>query len=169
MSNLQLQADDRNTATLIEERSNIKALASAMTASIEAGEIDELKPTTNHFFVPDTKSGLNVYAREMKLPKGAVAVGKIHRGRTLNIISQGKFDTVIDGETVTIQAPHIWVSQPGVQKAAYITEDVTWVNIHITEHEAESKLPMIEKDVIAETFDELGLIDNIVALSNKGE
>ena len=163
------QQSNRNSPALIKERASIKALAASMAVGIESGELTALETITNHFFVPDTKTGLNVYARELKLPKGAVAVGKIHKGQTLNIISQGKFDTIIDGETVSIEAPHIWVSQPGVQKAAYITEDVTWINIHITEYNSESKLPLIEKDVIAKTFEELDLIDSVDALSIKGE
>jgi len=160
---------NRNDVTLIEERAKIQALAASIKAGIEAGELEPLEAITNHFFVPDTKSGLNIYARELKLPKGAVAVGKIHKGQTLNIISQGKFTTVIDGENVDIEAPHIWVSEPGVQKAAYILEDVTWINIHITEHSSEDGLPLIEKDVIAETFEELGLIDNTIAIGDTGE
>ncbi len=159
---------NRNDVTLIKERARITQLASAITKGIEDGEFEAVEAITNHFFVPDIKSGLNIYARELKLPKGAVAVGKIHKGRTLNIISQGRFATIIDGETVEIDAPHIWVSEPGVQKAAHILEDVTWVNIHITEHNSEEGLPLIEKEVIAETFEELGLIDNIVALDDKG-
>ena len=160
---------NRNDITLIEERAKIKALAASMKESIANGEYDEVKAEHNHYFVPDTKSGLFLYAREMRLPKGTVAVGKIHKGRTLNIISQGKFTTIIDGEKVTIEAPHIWVSEPGVQKAAYIEEDVSWTNVHITEHNSEDKLPLIEKDVIAETFEELGLIDNTIAIGDTGE
>jgi len=155
---------NRNDITLIQERENIKALASEMKRMIATGEGEEVTAEHSHYFCPDAKTGLFLYAREMKLPKGAVAVGKIHKGRTLNIINKGKFTTIINGETITIEAPHIWISEPGVQKAAYIMEDVSWVNIHITEHNNEEDLPLIEKEVIAETFEELGLIDNILAL-----
>ena len=75
------------------------------------------------------------YARETHMPKGTFAIGKKHKCKTINIIIKGKL-SVYNGENspiLHIEAPHIWVSEAGVQKMAYFHEDTVWINAHPTE------------------------------------
>ena len=136
-------------------RQSVTHLQDAMVAGIASGELTPAEIVLNHFFVPDKLSGYSLYAREVKMPKGAVVVGKIHKQATLNILSGGKLSLIKDGVKIYLEAPCTYVSDPGTQKAAYIEEDATWINVHITKHNSESKLDLIEEEVIDNTFGEL--------------
>lgn len=173
---MQALKEQYNTVDKVEARQKIVSLQTAMEQGIDSGELENAvdKCLLQHYFVPDIKSGYFIYARELKMPKGAVVVGKIHKEETLNILSSGKISLVKDGIKIYLEAPHIYVSEPGIQKAAYIEEDVTWINIHITKHNSEKKLDKIEKEVIAESYEDIGLIAskeelNLLSDKDKGE
>jgi len=168
--------DSVNSIEKVRQRQKLVALETHLKEGISLGELDDIKDdcTLSHYFIPDLKSGYCLYARELKMPKGAIVIGKIHKEQTLNILSQGKISLLKDGKKVYLEAPYTYVSEPGIQKAAYIEEDVTWLNIHITKHSEESKLPLIEDEVIAKTYTELGLIATeeelkLLSKEDKGE
>lgn len=78
-----------------------------------------------HHFSP------GIYAREMRVPKGSVITGKIHKTRHLNIVSAGRLRVFNElGELREIEAPFAFVSEPGTRRAALIHEDVVWTTIH---------------------------------------
>ena len=99
-----------------------------------------------HWFAP------GVYAREMFMPKGCLVVGKIHKTEHLNILSQGKLSVSNNGESITVEAPFTYVSPIGTKRALYAHEDVVWTTIHATELDDPE---LIEKEIIAESFEEL--------------
>ncbi|HIN73937.1 MAG TPA: hypothetical protein EYM94_03995, partial [Gammaproteobacteria bacterium] len=130
-----------NSIEKVSAREKIVRFQSAIKAGIEAGDLQEAEVVLKHHFVEDLKSGFNLYARELKMPKGAVVVGKIHKERTLNILSSGKISLISStGVKIYLEAPYTYISEPGVQKAAYIEEDVTWINVHITKYNKERDL-----------------------------
>jgi len=99
-----------------------------------------------HHFAP------GVYAREMFVPAGVLLTGKIHKTEHLNIISQGKFSVSNMGESITIEAPHTFVSPVGTKRAIYAHTDATWTTIHVTD---ETDLDKLEDITIAESFEAL--------------
>lgn len=100
----------------------------------------------NHYFSKD------VYAREMVMPKGALVVGKIHKHKTLSILSKGEVSILsIDGP-MRIKAPYTFTSSPGVKRLIYAHEDTVWTLMHGT---SETDLVKIEDQFIAKNYEEL--------------
>lgn len=97
-----------------------------------------------HHFAP------GVYARELRIPKGVLLTGKIHKTEHLNIVSQGKIVVVSQFGREIIKAPHTMISKPGVKRVGYALEDTVWTTIHVTE---KTDPELIEDDIIAESFD----------------
>jgi hypothetical protein len=106
-------------------------------------------PLTHHF-------SKGVYAREIFIPRGTIVVGKIHKHKNMNIVSKGDVSFLsIDG-MVRAQAPHTFVSTPGVKRVIYAHEDTIWTTIHGTD---ETDLEKLEDEFIAKSYDELPQID----------
>ena len=99
-----------------------------------------------------------VYVREIFMPKGMVIVGKIHKTKHLNIISQGSCTVVTSTRKFDITAPYTFESYPGEQKVVCMHEDVVWSTVHVT---SKTDLEEIEKDCITEEYDD-ALIDKLV-------
>ena len=69
------------------------------------------------------------YVREMLIPKGTCVVGRVHKYECVNILLSGKIAIVSnDGQKQIMEAPAIFVSQPGHQKIGYAIEDTRWLN-----------------------------------------
>ena len=129
----------------LQERKSIHALQSLMLDLPEEEKLD-LETLTDHFFAP------GVYARMFFVPKGTVAIGKIHKTEHLTIICDGKCSVSTEDGPLFFEGPCVFSSRPGVKKAVYAFEDTTWITIHVTE---ETDLEKIEEQVIAEDYDEI--------------
>lgn len=125
---------------------NIKDLAGSMMS------MPQMEAPVKHHF------SKGVYAREIFMPKDMLIVGKIHKTRHLNIISQGRCTVVTPTRRLEITAPFTFESFEGEQKVVYMHEDTVWTTIHLTE---KTDVDEIEKDCIAEEYDEK-LINNLV-------
>lgn len=102
---------------------------------------------TEHFF------SKGVYAREMRMPAGAVVVGKIHRHENLNIISEGTFSVLsIDGLWERKTAPFTFVGSQGAKRVIVAHTPVTWTTIHGTD---EKDIDKIEAQFIAEKYSDI--------------
>lgn len=101
-------------------------------------------PVKHHF-------SKGVYIREIFMPKGMLIVGKIHKTRHLNIISQGSCRVVTPTRVMDIVAPHTFESFEGEQKVVLMHEDVVWSTVHVTE---ETDLDKLEQECITEEYDE---------------
>jgi hypothetical protein len=114
---------------------NVHSTLAAMVKEME--KLPQVDCPVNHYFADGQ------YIRETHMPAGTVAIGKKHRYSTVNILQKGKIALFmgIGVAPKIISAPHIWVSDAGVQKAAYFLEDTIWLNAHPTE---ETDLEKIE-------------------------
>jgi hypothetical protein len=123
---------------------------------------DRLDPDADcpvkHIFAP------GAYAREIRLPKGSVVVGKIHKHAHLNFITKGKVRVVTESGALEMEAPYTFVSEVGTKRVVYAVEETIWTTVHVTN---ETDLEKIEDYVIAKTYDELAALtsDDLRALT----
>ncbi len=93
------------------------------------------------------------YTRELRIPKGCVITGKIHRHSCINILAKGKIRVVTEEDDYDIEAPFTFVSGAGIKKAAYVLEDAVWINVH--PWNGTDNLEQIEHEVIVPTYENL--------------
>ena len=82
----------------------------------------------------------------------------------LNFISKGKVTVVTEFGQKHLEAPCTFVSEIGLKRAVYAEEDTLWTTVHLTEHGHEDDLSKIEDEVIAPSYENLGLIDSVEKL-----
>ena len=115
-------------------------------AIAELPEQVDLEALTSHHFAP------GVYVRELFIPAGVVATGKIHRHSTMNMLIQGEVKVTTDDGVQTLIAPKILVGPAGTKRAIYAITDAIWMNVHPTES---TDLEEIEAEFIAPSFEAL--------------
>lgn len=104
-------------------------------------------PVEHHF-------SKDVYAREIRVPKGTLLMGKIHKFQNLNILSSGEVSVLsIDG-VKRVKAPFTFVASPGAKRLFFMHEDTVWTTIHGT---GETDIDKIEDEFIAKSYDEVYL------------
>jgi hypothetical protein len=101
----------------------------------------------HHHFAP------GVYMRELRIPKGAVLTGKIHRTAHLNILAKGDISVMTEHGVKRLVAPCVIESAPGIKRAGYAHEDCVWICVHPT---TETDLAKLEEQLIAPSFEALG-------------
>jgi hypothetical protein len=144
-------------------RNDILCVEQGLQDAIDAGEMQSTMDDCllNHYFTPkDEKYGCCVYAREMLIPKGTLIIGKIHRHKHLNFITKGKVKVFTEFGNKYLTAPCTFISEVGLKRAVYAEEDTLWTTIHLTEHVGEQHLNKIESEIIAPSYNDLGLVAN---------
>lgn len=165
-SNL-VELDDNNTVDKVSFRQSVQIVEQGIKEKIAAGEVEDTLPDcilTHHFTPKDEKYGCHTYAREMLIPKGTVIIGKIHRHQHLNFILKGQVSVATEFGKKYFTGPCVFISEVGLKRAVYAEEDTIWVTVHLTEHSGEENLDKIEQEVIAPSYEELGLISSIYGL-----
>jgi hypothetical protein len=114
--------------------------------NVAGGEVPDCP--LEHFFAHES------YGRKIVLPKGSVVVGKIHRHSHLNFVMRGSVSVMTDEGIEHIVAPACFVSTPGTKRVVYAREETIWVTVHVTK---ETDLAKIEEEIIAPSFESLGL------------
>lgn len=157
-----------NTLKLVSFRENITKIQDGLLSAIAAGTIVDQLPqcTVRHYFTPkDEKFGGFTYAREMTIPKDTVIIGKIHRHRHLNIISQGSVCVMTEHGPMHYIGPATFVSEMGTKRAVYAEEGTIWTTIHTVSYGTEQDLDKIEAEVIAPSYEDLNLISTAKELT----
>lgn len=121
---------------LVNEHARMAALARSI-----ATELQPVDCPVNHHFSP------GVYAREMRIPAGAIVVGKIHKFENMLLMTQGVAELRGDGAPRVVRAPQIWVSPPGIQRAVFARTDCVFISIHGTD---KRDVDAIEAEFIAQ-------------------
>jgi hypothetical protein len=155
---------NQNTLAKVTFRENIQVVEKGMFDLVKENKIENNLPdcTLTHYFTPmDEKYGCGTYARQMFIPKGTLIFGKIHRHQHLNFIMQGEVRVFTDFVTKEYKAPCVFVSEIGLKRSVYDIEDTLWVTVHMTKHLGEENLSKMEEEVIAPTYEELGLMSSI--------
>ena len=157
-----------NTLSLVSFRENILEVQSGLLEAIAEGVIvDTLKEcTVKHYFTPqDDTFKCYTYAREMTIPKDTLIIGKLHRHKHLNIISQGSVSVITEHGTKHFDAPCTFVSEVGTKRAVYAKEGTIWTTIHTVSYGREEDLDKIEAEVIAPSYADLNLISTVKELT----
>lgn len=81
-------------------------------------------PVINYF----TDNGL--YAREITIPAGTLAVGHAHNHEFMEVFITGTLSIPSEQGPITIQAPYVGVGKPDIRKIGYAITDCRWVTFH---------------------------------------
>lgn len=163
----------QNTEEKVTFREQVLTVQNGLQELIKNGEAQDVLPdcVVTHYFAPkDEKYGCCTYARQMFIPKGTLIIGKIHRHQHLNFILQGKVSVATEFGKKYFEAPCTFISEIGLKRAVYAEEDTLWTTVHMTQYSSEADLDKIEEEVIAPTYEEIGMIDSTTVLKQlKGE
>ena len=122
-----------------------------------------MNPTTHNF-------ADGQYIREIYNPANEIIVTKIHKQNHPFFLLEGKMTIITLEETITIEAPYYNVTKAGTQRIIYTHEPCRFVTVHRTDS---ISIDDIEKEVIAESFEELDLsprqIEHIEKLTSELE
>jgi hypothetical protein len=95
-----------------------------------------------------------LYGREIFLPKGTIATGRVHLKDHISVISQGKVTVVTPDEIVTYESPITFTAKKGCKRCLYVHEDTIWTTIHLAESkelkELEADLTTNDKNICRE-------------------
>jgi hypothetical protein len=128
-------------------REQVMRLEDAMFGMPDDLKID-LEPLTKHHFAD------GVYLRQLTIPAGVIVTGKIHKTRHLTIICSGTVKITTDDGVVELTGPAVFVSEPGIKKAAYAITDTVVMNPHPTHL---TDVDEIERKFIAPSFEALAM------------
>lgn len=115
-------------------------------------EFPQLPEDVIHHFSP------GVYIRELRIPKGAILTGKIHRHAHLNIMPVGDISVLTEHGIRRITGPATLMSSPGIKRAGFAHEDTIWMTVHANPDD-ERDLSKLEERFIAPDFEALGVLD----------
>lgn len=104
-------------------------------------------PVTNTF-----ADGMHI--RQIEIPKGIFAIGKIHLHQHVSFLLKGKM-VIVDEENgrQTIEAPKTIISKPGIKRAVYALEDCVFTNV-FSNPTNEKDIKKLEKNNVVNTYDE---------------
>lgn len=121
------------------------AIASCPTAIFG----DDVAPL-EHFFVD------GAYIRKITMPEGMLLTSKIHKKRHPYFVIKGDVSVLTEEGAIRIKAPYFGITEPGTKRLLYIHEETVWITFHVTQ---ETDLEKIEKEIIAESFNDFNLLD----------
>jgi len=111
----------------------------------EIQKLPQIVVEPRHYFAD------GLYAREITLPAGTLAIGKIHKKEQINIITQGSLYIATENGVVHVNTPsaYIFTGLVGAKRAAYVLEETVWVTISPTNLKT---LDGLEEELIAVEF-----------------
>lgn len=140
-----------NIKDLVEDRSKSLEDLTNLIVQNENGKefIGNGKEIIHHEAIPLKHSFADdVYIREMKMEKGRLILGAIHKHLHVWFLMTGHL-TIGTRDTVEDYiAPCYVISQPGTQRAIYANEDSIFVNIHKNPTNTQD-IRELEKEIVA--------------------
>jgi len=94
-----------------------------------------------------------VYVREMKMKKGLLIVGCIHKHSHVWFLLDGKIAIATEDGLKEYNGPVYIVAKPGIKRAGFVLEDCTFVNIHANPSNTQD-LNELEANLIAFSYKE---------------
>lgn len=107
------------------------APAALNRAAAALDKVEGMEPAAlefRHTFTP------GMYAREMRAPKGALLISKVHFTTHPFVLSKGKLALWDDEHgVVDVCAPYSGITRAGTVRMALVLEDCIWTTFHATE------------------------------------
>jgi quercetin dioxygenase-like cupin family protein len=94
-------------------------------------------PAINHF-VPT--GGLQIYVRELPIPKGVFMSGHRHKTDHVCMLLKGSLKLHANGSESVIKAGDVFIAKAGTQKAVEAMEDSVFCTLHATNTTDEQEL-----------------------------
>lgn len=130
-------------------KEEIQKIIVQLEEALKNGEQIEI-PCEHTFANKGTDKGL--YVREIKIPAGALIIGKIHKFETLNFVTQGELSVLsIDG-VMRLKVGDKFVSSPEAKRVIYAHTESAWTTVHAT---PEQEIEKIESIFVTNSFEEL--------------
>lgn len=116
----------RTTPNPAEIREAILRLEAMMLSLPPAtpDEIGAIEIVPIHHFSP------GIYMREIRIPKGTLLTGKIHKEEHLNILSRGELAVITDQGPKRLLASSVIPSMPGIKRVGFALQDCVWITVH---------------------------------------
>jgi len=135
----------------VKELEIFKKQLSIQNVLNEYKQLEQVDCPVEHLF----SEGL--YTRIMRVQAGSLVIGKVHRFKTLNIMTKGRalLYTGDDQPTKEVFSPLTFISNPMERKIAFFLEDSEWINVHPTN---ETDLKKIENHFIIPDDEYLSLL-----------
>jgi hypothetical protein len=127
-------------------RDKIARLEAALNACPQE-TIRQIDPV--HHFSP------GVYMREVLLPQGTLAVGRIHRNDCLAIVV-GDVSIMSEQGPMRVTGMRVFHSFPGAKRVAYAHSSTRWITVH---HTNERDIEKLELELFSPTFEDLGIVE----------
>ena len=137
-----------NFDELIKSKCGPIELGKAMVDAVASGDLQEADTPSKHYFA----AGL--YGRATTASKDDVIVSQRHLQQHITVALKGVC-TVVDeqGNKVLIEAPGVWITEPGTQRSIYCHTDVEWLTVHANPNGIASASE-IEKEIAENPFTE---------------
>lgn len=103
-----------------------------------------ITPEVIHHFSP------GIYAREMRIKKGTLLTGKIHKTEHLCILN-GDIEIASQDGKGRFTGYLTFLSKPGVKRIGYAHEDTVFTTIHAIEG---TDIPSLEEALAVDTFEQ---------------
>ena len=110
-----------------------------------------------------------IYIREIFLPKGVLATGKIHKHCHPSFLLSGDVSVITEnGGVERLKAPVSMISPAGTKRIVYAHEDSVWITVHCNPDDLRD-LKQLEDLIIAKSYDELpaAILGEILCLSQQ--
>ncbi len=104
----------------------------------------QIGPEVIHHFSP------GIYAREMRIPKGTILTGKIHKTEHLCILN-GDIEIASQDGKGRFTGYLTFLSKPGVKRIGYAHEDTVFTTIHAIKG---TDISALEEELVVDTFEQ---------------
>lgn len=132
--------------TALVKGANIEKLKHSMEAAIASGEGIQIEIPVEHYHTS------SLYGRRAIAPAGAVIISKVHKADHITIAIRGSCVVVDEmGIRKTIEAPQVFVTPAGTQRAIHVLTEIEWVTVHTC---TEQDVPTIESLLTCDTMQE---------------
>jgi hypothetical protein len=109
-------------------RQRLERLTQAMMGLAEVFE-----PALSHYRAP------GLYGRRIYVPAGTCVATRVHKQAHFTVALAGRCLVVDqDGNRAEIEAPAVFVTEPGTQRACLALTDVQWLTVHACEPTADA-------------------------------
>ena len=135
------------TQELTAPQQNIAQLRTVMQSAIDDGQVEQIDPPVDHLFAK------GLYGRRIYVPAGTTVVTKVHMTQHITIALKGCCVMVDElGGHLKVEAPGMWVTEAGTQRAIHCIDDTEWVTVHATD--ITDDIPEVEAEIFSDTYTE---------------